>query len=454
MKVLKFGGTSVGTPESLGNVHAIVESQPEPCIVTVSALGGITDRLIAAADMAAAGNCAYSGIYDEICARHRRVCEAVVPTGYLGDAWAAVKALLDELGTILKAINLLREITERTRDLVVSYGERMSCIIVTSMIPGAKLAHSLDFIRTKSNFGKSVLDQEATSALVRERFAKLKDERTVIVPGFIARDSDGRISNLGRGGSDYTAAILAAELDAKVLEIWTDVDGFMSADPRIVKDALVIDRLSFVEAMELCNFGAKVVYPPTIYPVFHKNIPILIKNTFNPTAAGTLIGDTRRGRAIEDPAAIGVSSIADTRLVSLKGADAALYNRMINILTRNGIETMLTDDRESCGIRGNDATRAEALLNEEFASELMTDALDAVKISDRLATVALIGRGEEDSTLPSRLAKTLNSAGIPICHTPQQVSPGSAACMVAADDLKDALQTIHAKFIHNSEHKC
>lgn len=446
MKVLKFGGTSVGTPESLNNVRAIVESQSEPCIVTVSALGGITDCLIAAADMAAAGDDAYSEVFAKISARHRHVCEAVVPSGYLGGAWEAVKGLLDELETILKAICLLGEITERTRDLVVSYGERMSCIIVTSMIPGAELAHSLDFIRTKRNFGKSVLNQELTSQLIAERFAALRGIDTVIVPGFIARDSDGRISNLGRGGSDYTAAILAAESGADVLEIWTDVDGFMSADPRIVKDALVIDRLSFVEAMELCNFGAKVVYPPTIYPVFHKNIPILIKNTFNPTAAGTLIGDANSGKAIE-PTALGVSSIADTRLITLNGAGNGIYNRMINALTRNGIETMMPDGKCSCGIRGSDSDGADALLHDEFASELMDGELESIKISDRLATVALIGRGEGGTDLPARLAKTLNSAGIPICQAPQQVSPGSAACMVAANDLKEAIQTIHAKFI-------
>lgn len=443
MKVLKFGGTSVGTPESLANVRAIVESQVERCVVTVSALGGITDRLIATADAAAAGGDSWVEIYTEISARHRKVCEAVVPSGYVGDAWQAVKALLDELETILKAINLLGEITERTRDLVVSYGERMSCIIVTAMIPGASLAHSLDYIRTRRHFGKSVLDSETTSTLIANRFETLKEAKVIIAPGFIARDSDGRISNLGRGGSDYTAAILASELGADVLEIWTDVDGFMTADPRIVSDAKVIDSLSFVEAMELCNFGAKVVYPPTIYPVFHKNIPIIIKNTFNPEAAGTLIGDVK-DRA-ETTATLGVSSIADTRLIILRGADSELYGRMINTLTRNGIETLLPDGKESCGVRGSDAERAEALLAEEFAGEPATD---AITISDRQATVALIGRGINNGTMTEHMAKVLNSAGIPISQAPQQVSAGSVACMIAAGDLKEALQTIHSNFIN------
>ncbi|MCM1309741.1 MAG: aspartate kinase [Bacteroides sp.] len=446
MKVLKFGGTSVGTPQSLANVCAIVESLTEPSVVTVSALGGITDRLIAAADAAAAGNASYSEIYEEIRIRHRNVCEAVVPTGYLGAAWQAVDALLNELGTILKAINLLGEITERTRDLVVSYGERMSCIIVTAMIPGAVLAHSLEFIRTRRSFGKSVLDQTATSALIAEKFSALKAAKVVVVPGFIARDKDGRISNLGRGGSDYTAAILAAELNADILEIWTDVDGFMTADPRIVKSARVIDRLSFVEAMELCNFGAKVVYPPTIYPVFHKNIPIVIKNTFNPAAPGTVIGDTCASAICGK--ALGVSSLADTRLVRLP--DSALYSRMINLLTKNGIETMLADGNCSCGIKGGDALKAAELLREEFASELNSSGSD-IAVSDRLSTIALIGRSgsdNESNDLAANMAKTLNAAGIPIAQAPQLVSDGSVACMVSASDLNDALITIHENFIH------
>ena len=448
MKVLKFGGTSVGTPDSLNNVRAIVESQVERCVITVSALGGITDRLIAAADMAAAGGDSWVEIYTEICQRHSKVCDAVASPDKVGEAWESVKALLDELETILKAINLLGEITERTRDLVVSYGERMSCIIVTAMIPGAELAHSLDFIRTRSHFGKNVLDSETTAELIASRFDELKNAKTIIVPGFIARNGEGRISNLGRGGSDYTAAILAAELDAHVLEIWTDVDGFMTADPRIVGDAHVIDSLSFVEAMELCNFGAKVVYPPTIYPVFHKNIPIIIKNTFNPEAAGTLIGDVKESAGTITT--LGVSSIADTRLIVLRGADSELYGRMINTLTRNGIETLLPDGKESCGVRGNDAGRAKALLDEEFAGESATD---AISISEHLATIALIGRGGSNGNTVEQMAKALNSAGIPIAQAPQQVSAGSVACMIAAGDLKEALQTIHSNFINTTTNR-
>ena len=196
--------------------------------------------------------------------------------------------------------------------------------------------------------------------------------------------------------------------------------------------------------MELCNFGAKVVYPPTIYPVFHKNIPIIIKNTFNPSAPGTLIGDTRA--AAKGHQALGVSSLADTRLISVP--DPALYSRMINMLTKNGIETMLANGSDACGIKGAEAQKALGILREEFANELMNAGSD-IKLSDRLSTVALVGRGATDAAdLPARMAKTLNAAGIPIYQAPQQVSDGSVACMVSALDLNDALKTIHSTFLN------
>lgn len=444
MKVLKFGGTSVGTPESLRNVKAIVESQSEPCVVTVSALGGLTDRLIATAEAASRGDESYIESHAAICQRHEKICSAVIPPAKLNNAWSQVSALLDELGTVFKAIFLLRELTERSKDLVVSYGERMSCIIVTAMLRDAQLAHSLDFVRTKKKLGKNVLDQARTSALIAEKFAELKDAATIVVPGFISKDEEGRISNLGRGGSDYTAAIIAAELDATVLEIWTDVDGFMSADPRVVKSARIINRLSFVEAMELCNFGAKVVYPPTIYPVFHKNIPILIKNTFNPTAAGTLIAEGQSAGA----GVLGVSAIADTRLLRLRAGNKATYDRMINLLTGRGIETLMPNGLDSCGVRGADAAKAEEMLRDEFAVELLNGAIRDIEVSGKLATLAVVGRGKEDTEdAPHKIVEALNTHGIPVVHAPQQAAPGTVACMVDADNLNDALCVIHSTFI-------
>lgn len=192
-----------------------------------------------------------------------------------------VDPLLDELANLYRGINLLGDLSDRAMDIIVSYGERMSCVIVSRIIDNARLYDSRTFIKTEKQFGKHILDNEATSEAIHRIFDG-NDSDVVVVPGFISSDAKGDITNLGRGGSDYTAAILAATLDANTLEIWTDVDGFMTADPRVIDNAYVIDHLSFIEAMELCNFGAKVIYPPTIYPVFHKNIPIYIKNTFNP----------------------------------------------------------------------------------------------------------------------------------------------------------------------------
>lgn len=452
MKVLKFGGTSVGTPESLMSVKNIALSQSEDCIIVVSALGGLTDCLISTAEMASAGNGAYLDSHAAICRRHHDVCEAVLDAGQSGSTLKEVDALLDELQTIFRAIFLLGELTERSRDLVVSYGERMSSRIVTAMIPGAVLADSLDFIRTRRNYGKSVLDQGATSGLIAGKFGALKGNRIVIVPGFIARDDNNRISNLGRGGSDYTAAIIAAELGARVLEIWTDVDGFMSADPRVVKDARIIDRLSFVEAMELCNFGAKVVYPPTIYPVFHRNIPILIKNTFNPSADGTLITDEHAKDL--SPQTLGVSAIADTRLITLEGgASTEAFERMVNALARIGVETFLPDGNNCCAMRAGDAPRAEKALREEFAHELVSGEVRGVCVSDRLATLAVVGRGgiSGHDDAPGRLAAALNCHGIPVAHGPQQASPDTVACMVGGENLAEALKIIHSIFINNEQ---
>ena len=271
MKVLKFGGTSVGTVESLRNVKQIVENQQQPVVVVVSALGGITDQLINTANLAANGDIAHLESYAKIVERHHAVISGIVPEEKRLDVRSIVDPLLEELGNLYRGISLIRDLSDRTLDIVVSYGERISSVIISHIINGATHFDSRNFIRTVKQFGKHILDNDLTTELVHKTFDSFKGN-VAVIPGFIASDIKGDITNLGRGGSDYTAAIIAATMDAEVLEIWTDVDGFMTADPRVINNTYVIDRLSFVEAMELCNFGAKVIYPPTIYPVFHKNI--------------------------------------------------------------------------------------------------------------------------------------------------------------------------------------
>ena len=447
MKVLKFGGTSVGTPESLNCVKSIVENQPEPLIVTVSALGGITNRLIECGNRAEDADPVYHDIISQIRQRHFDVIKAVVAPDCQAQCREIVSKLIDELQLVCDAICLLRELTPRSSDLIVSYGERMSSVIVNHMISGSILRNSLDFIRTKQVYGKSVLDREQTSELIHEYFDQIAGEKIVIVPGFISRDSRGHISNLGRGGSDYTAAILAAELHASVLEIWTDVDGFMTADPRVVDDAYVIDNLSFVEAMELCNFGAKVVYPPTIYPVFTANLPIIIKNTFNAAHPGTLISEGGSGRGI-----VGVSAIADTCLLSLAGAPTEWNERMINSLSRNGVETLMPNGQCQCAIHASDSKRAMDILQSKFAEELASGAVK-VELTNDLSAIAIIGAVTEQmvTNATEQFAAALNVCGIPVSYAPRQASPGALACLVPHSFLNQSLNAIHSSFIVTSK---
>lgn len=447
MKVLKFGGTSVGSIDSLRNVKAIVESQQTECIVTVSALGGITDCLMDCARRASVGDNTYIELHQAMKERHHSVIDGVVTdAARRAEVMEKVDTLLQQLSTLFDAIALLGELTSRTMDLIVSYGERMSCVIVSNMLSDAALCYSPDFIRTRSRFGKHVLAQESTSRLIAEIVApELKRHRTIVVPGFIARDDDsGKITNLGRGGSDYTAAIIAAELGAEILEIWTDVDGFMTADPRIVKNAEVIDRMSFVEAMELCNFGAKVVYSPTIYPVFNRNIPIVIKNTFNAQAPGTIIAD---GEVLATRMA-GLSSMTPTAIIRISGSRPVNFDRVFNSLSRNGVDIFLASpENGTFGLRGSDVESAMAILSDELADELTTGEIENIQPVTGLSTIALVGYALDGMTdIDKKLVNVLNGCGIPVPAPPRMNSSTTVACMVPEQSLHEALRAVHSTF--------
>ena len=318
MKVLKFGGTSVGSVKSILCLKKIVEKEArkQPVVVTVSALGGVTDALLSTSRMALEGNESYKAEFEQIVHRHHQMIDTIITDPKKREGlFATVDQLFDQLKSIFFGVYLIHDLSQKTQDAIVSYGERLSSHIVATLIKGARRVNARDFIRTEKKNGQHMLSSELTMRLTREAFADMP--RVAVVPGFISRDKDtGETTNLGRGGSDYTAAIIAATLDAEVLEIWTDVDGFMTADPRVIKTAYTINELSYVEAMELCNFGAKVIYPPTIYPVCVKNIPILVKNTFNPEGPGTIIKD----KIENDRKPIkGISSIAGTTLITVTG---------------------------------------------------------------------------------------------------------------------------------------
>lgn len=288
MKVLKFGGTSVGTTTAIRNVKHIVENTPQPVVVVVSALGGVTDQLIRLTQVAAKGDTSYMAEFDALTERHHQMVADVIVAEKQALLISQLDALLGELRSILHGVCLIQDLTPKTADAIVAYGERLSSLIVANLIEGAQYIDSRRLVKTELRNGKHLVDFDLTNKLVVENLGGCTS--VVVIGGFIASDrTSGITTNLGRGGSDYTAAIVAAALQAEALEIWTDVDGFMTADPRIIPGAFTIDELSYAEAMELCNFGAKVIYPPTIYPVCQKNIPIFVKNTFRPEARGSVI---------------------------------------------------------------------------------------------------------------------------------------------------------------------
>ena len=287
MKVLKFGGTSVGTVEALRNVKYIVEHQEEPVVVVVSALGGLTDTLIKAANLAANNDIAAYRIVQDITSRHNEIMNTLIEGEQIDDALNRVRALLFELSNAYTDISQSEELTESDIEELVSYGERLSSLIISQSIDDATHFNSLEIIRSNNH----ECDMEATCANIANTLGKFKG-KVAVMGGFISRDSKSRrISNLGRGGSDYTAAIVASALNASSLEIWTDVDGFMTADPKKDPSATVIRQMTYAQAQEMCDKGAKVIYAPTIKPMAEKNIPIWVKNTFNRTALGTLITD-------------------------------------------------------------------------------------------------------------------------------------------------------------------
>ena len=453
MKVLKFGGTSVGTVESLGSVKKIVEGCNEPVIVVVSALGGITDQLINAAKLAAQGDKSHLECYARIVERHNNVIANMVPADKQDDLKSIVDPLLEELGNIYKGVSLIKDLSDRTLDIVVSYGERLSSVIISYIIKDAQHYDSRNFIKTEKQFGKHILDNNVTQSYIHATFDN-NNFKVAVVPGFISSDQNGNITNLGRGGSDYTAAILAATLNASVLEIWTDVDGFMTADPRVINNTYVIDHLSFVEAMELCNFGAKVIYPPTIYPVCHKNIPIWIKNTFNPTAPGTCISEQRpspEGKAIK-----GISSINDTCLITVSGLGMVgiigINARIFNALAKNGVSVFLvsqasSENNTSFAVKNADADLAVAVLKEEFAIELQSGEISDITPEPNLATVAIVGENMKHSTgIAGKLFNTLGRNGINVIACAQGASETNISFVIELKNLRKALNVIHDSF--------
>lgn len=455
MKVLKFGGTSVGSVESILSLKAIVEkeAQKQPVIVVVSALGGITDKLIATSLLAQKGDETWKDEFQAMVERHHKMIDTIITDPRKREQlFNIVDSLFEQLRSIYFGVYLIHDLSKKTQDAIVSYGERLSSNIVATLVQGAKWYDSREFIKTVRKNHKNTLDSELTNRLVRRTFSDL--QRISLVPGFISKDRDtDEITNLGRGGSDYTAAIIAAALDAEILEIWTDVDGFMTADPRVIKTAYTIKELSYIEAMELCNFGAKVVYPPTIYPVCVKNIPIRVKNTFNPDGEGSII---KQKVANNDKPIKGISSINGTTLITVAGLSMVgvigVNRRIFTALADNGISVFMvsqasSENSTSIGVRDQDAAEAVEVLNGEFAKEIETGAMYPMHAENGLATIAVVGENMKNTPgIAGKLFGTLGRAGISMIACAQGAPQTNISFVVKSEHLRKALNAIHDSF--------
>ncbi len=460
---MKFGGTSVGSAESILSVKKIVEGQTEPVIVVVSALGGITDKLIKTSQMAVEGDTLYQKSFAEIVERHEEMINAILPADdkrvRLMDE---VSELLEQLRSIYQGVYLIHDLSPKTQAAIVSYGERISSRIVATLIEDATWYDSREFIKTEFKAGKNRLLRELTNKLVRQAFGDSDSSlftlhsslKCAVVGGFISTDAEsGEVTNLGRGGSDYTASIIAAALDASVLEIWTDVDGFMTADPRVISSAYVIPELSYIEAMELSNFGAKVIYPPTIYPVCIKHIPILVKNTFNPDAPGSIIKD----EVMDDSRSIkGISSIKGTTLITVSGLSMVgvigVNRRIFTCLADNGISVFMvsqasSENSTSIGVQDEDADEACRVLDLEFQKEIEDGSMFPMLAEKGLATVAIVGENMKHTPgIAGKLFGTLGRSGISVIACAQGASETNISFVINQNFLRKALNVIHDSF--------
>ena len=453
MKVLKFGGTSVGSVDSIRQIQQIIARQTDDCIVVVSALGGITDQLLRAAHLALENGEEYMEVYQQIRQRHLDMIHTLIQNATVRQMLChEIERILDELRSILFGVHLIKDLSPKSEAAIVSYGERMSSRIVTAALPGAVRKNSLEFIRTEHKHGQILLNSELTDQLVREAFSPLP--HLAVCPGFISRDSQTEeVTNLGRGGSDYTASILAATLGAEVLEIWTDVDGFMTADPRLIPQAYTIQSLSYVEATELCNFGAKVVYPPTIYPVCAKNIPIRILNTFCPNNTGTVI----QAQTEKDARYVcGLSSIRDVAMITVSGLSMVgvigVNQRIFGALANAGVSVFLVSQASSensttLGVQDKDCDVAVEVLTREFAEEIKVGSMYPMLVQQGLAAVSIVG--EKMKNMPGiagKLFGTLGRNGISVIAFAQGAKETNISFVVPQQQLSKTMNVLHDSF--------
>ena len=458
MQVLKFGGTSVASAENIRKSLAIVATATfnSPVVMVVSALGGTTDLLIGAGRAAAAGNEAYRDTLAHLAERHRTVAEELLADATQHEKLAAIDAQFAEIQTLCDGIFALGELSPRTLDRLMSYGELLSSRLIAAAAKAQGLAagwaDARQLIRTNSRFGAAEVDMAATTRQVAE-LRDSTDHHVWVVPGFIGADAHGVTTTLGRGGSDYTGALLAAALGAEVLEIWTDVSGMMTADPRLVRSARPIARISYQEAMELSHFGAKVLYPPTIQPVMQRGIPLWIKNTFAPADYGTLV-------EVEPPRTAtvvqGISSIGNLALLNLEGSGMVgvpgFSQRLFAALARERINVVLITQSSSehsicVGVNEQDTTPAQTVVDEEFTTEIAAGRIELLRPERGLAIVALVGENMKDHPgISGKLFGALGQNGVNIRAIAQGASEKNISTVIRAADVRKAVNVLHEAF--------
>jgi len=450
MKILKFGGTSVGSPENVKRIGKIVSQQKTDIIVVVSALGGITDLLLNTAKSASA-NESFDAQLSTIRTRHYEMIGAIIPEEKVSGVNNRLTQLFDELEKIIQGVSLIGELTPKTLGKIAGFGERLSSIIISEFLD-AKLIDSSKLIRTDKNFERANVDFDFTYKAIKDY---CKDFSGVaIAPGFVSSSEDGSMTTLGRGGSDYTAALFAAALDAEILEIWTDVDGFMTADPRVISKAYTIPSLSYSEAMELSHFGAKVIYPPTILPVYKKGIPVQIKNTMSPESEGTLINGG--GGILKDHPIKGISSISDITLVTVQGLGmigvTGISKRLFGALADKDINVILisqasSENSISFAIDSHADDLAREAVNNEFEKEIATGRINRVTLESDLSIVAIVGENMKHSAgIAGKLFHTIGKNGVNVVAIAQGASEQNISWVVKQTDLRKTLNVVHEAF--------
>jgi len=461
MNIIKFGGTSVASAGSISQCISIIKNKKGPLIVVVSALGGVTDMLLSAALEASRKNEAYRVILAETEGRHMEAIKQLIPATSQSSILSHAKRVINHLETLLDGCFLLGELSERTKDLILSFGEVLSSYIISAALKAqgenCVLADSRELIRTNSRFGKATVNFEMTNLLIQHYFDKSKAAIT-IMPGFIAESEDGHTTTLGRGGSDYTAAIVAAALDVASLEIWTDVNGIYTANPKLVKQAGPIHNISFEEAMELSHFGAKVLYPPTIQPILSKNITLHIKNTFEPEAPGSII--TKYTERKGSNPIKGISNIDGITLITIEGPGmvgvAGFSKRLFEVISKEGINvifiTQASSEHSICfGIVEAESAKAKAAIDEEFRYEIVQLKLKPAITENGLSIIAVVGENMKNHQgLSGKMFSTLGRNNINIRAIAQGASERNISAVIDSKDVKKALNSLHETFFEDN----